>query len=1385
MALPLINVTLRNTLHAFEENGRLLYKYLPFQNLKVETTDGSIDLTDLRLSAYMANIDVNQPVSIDTEVSYDSSTNLIVNDYTNPLKLVNSRFYLINANNYKIADRKGNLDTNIYTEEDFKIEAGLIKTVRSVISLDFLGIEEGGLMPVGSYNFYFKLADSDGNESDFVSESGKVVCHIGAINQPTSIRGGQLSENSDKVIKFRLNNLDLAYDYINIYYTKHSGDSQLESFETYRITDKFKITGVSTEIFITGYENHEQINESEINMRYAAFDSVKTNENCQDITFAGNVTRNYELFKILEKYSLRIVPRLSYDETIGNLNYKYEDNFPQGGYEYYNVENIYYKLGLWDKDIYRVGIVYILNDYTLSPVFNIRGIKELSSNTLFTSFNLSKEIKYGEDFIFEDTNSSNPENAKGIFKVKGDQYVFNASEPIRPIGLKFEFTEDVVDGSEDIGTEGLKHLTRGFFFVRQKRIPTLLTQAVAIGTSSKAYIPVIKGTFGPISAPSNAYFSESFLTSDSGKPRLQRDFFSINSQYIKSNALLCPEATLKPYIYNNYFNSSEFTLRKSQYLSTGNFVDHSGDRTIFSLGDLTYSNTVVPDIITKLSLIEPGIELINNETTQFSSRAGNALEAWSHLDPIAGNINELHNDVSLTDDQWSNGVSKVRGEFNSYIGSTYDTLEHGQVYDIFQKNYDFDKRWKNYFKVRYNDSSPFMAISDRFEYTSLVDKKTGGIYRGDCYINTYTHRINWNFIDPELPTNNKVVDPWTWYKNYRVRTTNIKVGAGGIVLHENEDEPFTNTIDSLSYKKVLDIFTYKNVNYNIDVDSTDNVDLSTYKITLPDAKKFAKYSEANGTFGAEKINRPDVNAVGIGHWVTFKICSNINLSMRDIDFSRPEEEAVHKMKRNFHPLQTAKPTNKLPESSIINSGISKSLSDRYYFEIPDVPFIKDSFTTRIHYSNILQESSFRNGHRIFKAENYQDYTLEHGELVKLVDWFGKLVAVMEHGVLMIPVNERAMVTNEMGENVYINTDTVLPKNPKVLSNTYGSVFADSVIKTPMFIYGIDTIAKKIWRTNGDEFKIISDLKIQRFLNDNIHLKSIERDRTPGLYGIKTHFNAFKNDVMFVFKYGDIQWNLCWNEMLDNWVTRYSWFPEFSENINNIFYTFANKNIHENVGHILYKHGFAGSEEELGNILPTKWYDYTYTFEFEFVVIGVQGVQKIFDNLKIISNSTKPLEFYYEIVGSGYDWETLKDDIYGIDSDSEFQEFLEDYPSIPKIPYIRTIPNFTETTKAGNRDITLEKDLKTEEILISSYQKGIDIKTSGRVKGNMEYMEDFWDIQIQPLTFKYAYLTNGNLALTKQEESKIRDKYIKIRVKYDGTKYAIINAIKTFFTISYA
>ena len=1431
--LPIINIKINNTIHGLPENGKLLYKYQPFVNLK-ETSAEQKDLKKLRMSSGQAEINISEPIIVDTEVTYDDSVNLLVNDREHSIKLVNSRFYLTSSTTYNIADRKGNLDTNIYTKDNFKIEAGLIKTVRSIITLDFLGVKEGGVNPVGNYNFYFKLADSDGNESDFISESGQVVCYIGSVNNPQSIRGGQLDESSDKVIKFRLNNLDLAYDYINVYYTRTTGSEDLEVVKAYRITDKFKINQLNTEISITGYENLEEIDLSEINVQFASFDSAKTNENCQNITFAGNVTKNNDLFRTLEKYSLFITPELTTEKTIGNLNTKYVEQYPNNGYEYYNPNNIYYRLGYWDEDIYRFGIVYILPDYTLSPVFNIRGVKELNSTYSPNKLDIEKDVNYGDDYLIENNSSSNPENTKGVFKINNTgSLLFDGHSEIRPLGLRFKFDEDVIKGKPIKGLKGLPDITKGFFIVRQKRIPTILAQGVGIATSTKSYTPLLKGSFmikylnDSTNRTINGYFAESFLKSYTKngnnwvastnyninnavdlKPRYERNIFKVSTTFdnsqsvISNNALLCPEANLRKSLFSNFFNSSEYVLKPYKYShKTGIFKENGNilDAVLFSLDDLSYnkdSELSKNTITTKLLLIEPGINLTTTGKNKFSSLAGLSQVAYKHSDAILGNVEDVSEVLEATDSNrkrealWSFTDSKLRGEFNTYIGLDNE-VKFGKHYNIFQKDYDWVNNWKDYFKLRYNDSSSFLPISDRIEWSNLLNPseeiyQTESLYRGDCYINTYSHRMNWNFTDPELPTNTRIVDPWGWYKNYRVKVAKMITASNGIAVETYDDDvagsdaEITDGTEVFQSKKILDLFAYGRLS-----EDETSTSISASRLVSPSSKRFKRYSERNGTFGAEKINRPDVNAVPIGHWATFKICSNINLALRDVDFTNPEEEARHRQKRSFHPLQKANPRNKLPESDIINKGISRSLGNKHYFEIPDVPFIKVNFSNRIYHSELLQDGSFQSGSRIFKAQNYQDYTMEHGEIVKLIEWYGTLIAVMEHGILQIPVNERAMMANASGENVYINTETVLPKNPKVLSNTYGSIWADSIVKTPRYIYGIDTVGKKIWRTNGESFETISDMKIQKFLNDNIKLRESDRKNIIGENFVKSHFNAFKNDVIFSFKYDDISWNLCWNELLNKWITRYSWIPEFSENVNNLFYTFANKEIYNKESCYLYKHGFAGFEEELGNIKPTYWYNEQHPFEFEFVVIGVQGVQKIFNNLKIISNLTKPESFYYEIVGEGFDWNDTKSDIYKFTSDLEFENLLNN-STLKKVPYIKYQSDFVRNrTSPQIKDITILENNKTREKLVNCYQRGVDIKTEGRLKGNMQYVEDSWDIQIEPVSFKYAYLKNGTLTLGNTTEMKVRDKYIKIRVRYDGTQYAIINALRTLFTISYA
>ena len=189
--------------------------------------------------------------------------------------------------------------------------------------------------------------------------------------------------------------------------------------------------------------------------------------------------------------------------------------------------------------------------------------------------------------------------------------------------------------------------------------------------------------------------------------------------------------------------------------------------------------------------------------------------------------------------------------------------------------------------------------------------------------------------------------------------------------------------------------------------------------------------------------------------------SNVNLSMRDIDSSYPTEEAIHGKKRGFYPLQELTAKNKLPDATILNGATNVTLSRKANFIVPDVPFIKNYFGNRILYSDVAQSDAFKNGYRVFQSGQYRDYTKQYGAIVDLKSLGGNLFCTMEHGVLLIPVNERVLAGEGAGGDTFINTSNVLPENPRVLSELYGSIWQESVIKTKTGIYGIDTVAKKI------------------------------------------------------------------------------------------------------------------------------------------------------------------------------------------------------------------------------------------------------------------------------------------------------------------------------------
>jgi len=68
-----------------------------------------------------------------------------------------------------------------------------------------------------------------------------------------------------------------------------------------------------------------------------------------------------------------------------------------------------------------------------------------------------------------------------------------------------------------------------------------------------------------------------------------------------------------------------------------------------------------------------------------------------------------------------------------------------------------------------------------------------------------------------------------------------------------------------------------------------------------------------------------------------------------------------------------------------------------------------------------------------------------------------------------------------------------------------------------------------------------------------------------------------------------------------------------------------------------------------------------------------------------------------------------------------------------------------------------------------------MKKYGRVRGNIQYLEDLWDVEIRPISFKWVCIPSNSSELSpvKTSETRLRDKYIKIKVRYSGEDLAVI------------
>jgi len=202
------------------------YEYHPFRNLQLSQDDERgkkgtlVDFDTDKL-----NFDLNHPVEIEVQPSYDGSVNLILNDDKNIPRLINSRFSVRENGTYEIVDRIGENDTNVYGSDTLDKDSSLYLQYGFNPIVSYEGFVSGKL-PVGQYCFYFTYCDKDDNESDYIAETGVIPVFIGEDGDAISMDGGIKNQESNKGIKLKLSNLKDVYNYLKVTYVRYFADNK-------------------------------------------------------------------------------------------------------------------------------------------------------------------------------------------------------------------------------------------------------------------------------------------------------------------------------------------------------------------------------------------------------------------------------------------------------------------------------------------------------------------------------------------------------------------------------------------------------------------------------------------------------------------------------------------------------------------------------------------------------------------------------------------------------------------------------------------------------------------------------------------------------------------------------------------------------------------------------------------------------------------------------------------------------------------------------------------------------------------------------------------------------------------------------------------------------
>lgn len=1245
----------------------------------------------------------NRFIDMEIQGDFDGSVNIIFTDNKNSPSIINSRFSRVETSSLvRLANRLGNNDSNVYSEEDWD-RIALIQNNNFPISFvdkdgaigEGFDVLDGGYLKGGGYRYFLKYSTQEGNTTEILYESPLIPIANGGL-------GLTKDQVSDKLVRFYLKDLDSSYSGIKVYFAHFSGDDAA-SMDLYKINYTFSYSDSSFLVINhTGLEDVTPVDISEINIGFTPIDTIKTSVIINDrLALAG-------ISSTISEQDVSILSEAAKSVTLWEKSTPIKTS-------YADPNTASKTLGYWKCEVYEFAIVYMLVKKGLSPAFPITGMDNRFnsqagfSNSAYPNYTLDSDGFSSDGLLI---------NNKGLFRTSetGDIYKPEAGgEATRYVTYLEANCSSITSNIE------LNKLVTGFFIVRRQRIKNVLLQGMAVPTlrlpSKPPSIPdgVGKGQFS-LSASKRylSYYYSDFPT------------IGLNAPYTSTSNPVTGEGTISDPIvvtgeahFNDDFDTvlvpqptqviNVITQEKSwpvvggigQAVKSPDYgisVDKDG-KSLNKLHVAFYSCEIemnLPAIKGYLNGINPEVEiqgLKNNVSpvgyttlhTDFVTKKpvfktkSNIIvrnaevismdrAAWVTLP--AQNVRATLLDSGVASFSSGGFTAKIDKSLGFVARNITEAAEEDSPIDV---NYTFPYRESarsgNVTRLYSNSNVLYYKRHHYFSPYSTI---------GQSYSRYMGLEISSDFSFP-LPT--KVFSYAT-----KVESTTINLpNKAGILIDSTEDvanrkfvnlghlaNVFRSSTGRWSQDDIRNIYKYDSSKvYHA---STNRLPIGVDKVSIFRgdgfiSRIFKRVTYKNGVLGSKSATAADAGDYGVGlitdqrdnvdvtklgeiekndagrglvdvgQIIELATYSNINADIRSIEILSPEDSLLYGGDRNFYPNKLQMFGDARPDSVKYNHGYTGDYNPIVYNRIEDnIPYLNTEFPNRILLSERNKTQNFFNAFRDLKGFNYRDYGVELGPIVKLIAIKNVLLSVHPTGVLLIGVDDRTLVAE--GSTVFVNTAQALSPTAKTISDVYGSTNPESIVKTDTTVAGVDFTSSAVWLFEGEKLSIISEFAIKTVLEKfkkRITSGGFKAGDSAVIYEprIYSTFNMTKH-VLYISYVAE---NSMTKEQIHVGTVTYStvlqkWMSEISEGNKFIIST----------GAVTYTTGFSDvvgvwKEDSLikdGKNVRCNLRGVQYQHIFEIVINKEPALEKILDNIRVITNKSIPVEIVYTTTGDEND-----------------------------------------------------------------------------------------------------------------------------------------------------